>query len=213
MSERLRVEVRFKNAVLYNALHDKFPPSRPRQKHADFRVAEKAIGVSYSDILQYLSLTRTPWNCDGTPRKGAEALSLHLGIDCDELFPHRLYSGVMPKSLVAEIDGSRYISLCEARKQKLLPRSTDELPMVDFDKKSASEIIGQVLNTLPPREQLVIKLRFGMQDGSEHTLAEVAEKTGTTRERISCIEKRALTHLRHPSRSRHLRSFLGEINA
>ena len=65
-----------------------------------------------------------------------------------------------------------------------------------------------VLKTLTPREEKVIKMRFGLDDGSEHTLEEVGQSFAVTRERIRQIEAKALRKLRHPSRSRRLRAFL-----
>ena len=66
-----------------------------------------------------------------------------------------------------------------------------------------------VLKSLTPREEKVIKMRFGVGDGSEHTLEEVGQNFAVTRERIRQIEAKALRKLRHPSRSRKLRAFLG----
>jgi RNA polymerase primary sigma factor len=68
-----------------------------------------------------------------------------------------------------------------------------------------------VLHTLTPREEKVIKMRFGVGDGSEHTLEEVGQSFAVTRERIRQIEAKALRKLRHPSRSRRLRAFLEGI--
>ena len=65
-----------------------------------------------------------------------------------------------------------------------------------------------VLKTLTPREEKVIKMRFGLDDVSEHTLEEVGQSFAVTRERIRQIEAKALRKLRHPSRSRKLRAFL-----
>ena len=65
-----------------------------------------------------------------------------------------------------------------------------------------------VLQTLTPREEQVIKMRFGLGDGSEHTLEEVGQRFSVTRERIRQIEAKALRKLRHPSRSRMLIAFL-----
>jgi RNA polymerase primary sigma factor len=70
------------------------------------------------------------------------------------------------------------------------------------------EMTEQVLNTLTPREERVIKMRFGLEDGTEHTLEEVGQNFAVTRERIRQIEAKALRKLRHPSRSRRLRAFL-----
>jgi RNA polymerase primary sigma factor len=70
------------------------------------------------------------------------------------------------------------------------------------------EMTEAVLKTLTPREERVIKMRFGVGDGSEHTLEEVGQSFAVTRERIRQIETKALRKLRHPSRSRKLKAFL-----
>jgi RNA polymerase primary sigma factor len=70
------------------------------------------------------------------------------------------------------------------------------------------EQTDDVLKTLTPREERVIKMRFGVGEGSEHTLEEVGQSFAVTRERIRQIEAKALRKLRHPSRSRRLRPFL-----
>ena len=72
------------------------------------------------------------------------------------------------------------------------------------------EQAASVLKTLTPREERVIQMRFGVGDGSEHTLEEVGQNFAVTRERIRQIEAKALRKLRHPSRSRKLRAFLEE---
>jgi RNA polymerase primary sigma factor len=73
---------------------------------------------------------------------------------------------------------------------------------------SLREQTQSVLKTLTPREEKVIKMRFGLDDGSEHTLEEVGGFFAVTRERIRQIEAKALRKLRHPSRSRKLRPFM-----
>jgi RNA polymerase primary sigma factor len=73
------------------------------------------------------------------------------------------------------------------------------------------EYTSQVLRTLTPREERVIKMRFGLEDGSEHTLEEVGQSFQVTRERIRQIEAKALRKLRHPSRSRRLKAFVDGV--
>ena len=70
------------------------------------------------------------------------------------------------------------------------------------------EQIASMLRTLTPREERIIKMRFGLDDGSEHTFEEVGQTFAVTRERIRQIEAKALRKLRHPSRSRRFRIFL-----
>ena len=70
------------------------------------------------------------------------------------------------------------------------------------------EQIKEVLHTLTPREEHVLKLRYGLNDGRTHTLEEVGKEFQITRERIRQIEAKALRKLRHPSRSKRLKDFL-----
>ena len=65
-----------------------------------------------------------------------------------------------------------------------------------------------VLDTLTPREAKVLRMRFGIEMNTDHTLEEVGKQFDVTRERIRQIEAKALRKLRHPSRSEQLRSFL-----
>ena len=93
--------------------------------------------------------------------------------------------------------------------------------LVDHNGLSPSEAIinlnlreqtAQVLKTLSPREEKIVKMRFGLEDGSEHTLEELGQNFAVTRERIRQIEAKALRKLRHPSRSHRLRAFLEDGN-
>jgi RNA polymerase primary sigma factor len=77
--------------------------------------------------------------------------------------------------------------------------------VININLKEQTEAL---LKTLTPREEKVIKMRFGLGDGSEHTLEEVGQSFAVTRERIRQIEAKALRKLRHPSRSRKLKAFL-----
>jgi len=78
--------------------------------------------------------------------------------------------------------------------------------------KDTRTAIETVLSTLTPREEMVIKLRFGFTDGRPHTLEEIAQKFSITRERIRQIEAKALRKLRHPSRARYIKHMLDYFN-
>ena len=70
------------------------------------------------------------------------------------------------------------------------------------------EQLAEVLSTLTPREEKVLRLRFGLEDGRSRKLEEVGKEFNVTRERIRQIEAKALRKLRHPSRSKKLKDFL-----
>ena len=77
---------------------------------------------------------------------------------------------------------------------------------------SLRDATKDVLDTLTPREAKVLRMRFGIEMNTDHTLEEVGKQFDVTRERIRQIEAKALRKLRHPSRSERLRSFLDTEN-
>ena len=86
--------------------------------------------------------------------------------------------------------------------------ANDGNPEEEMVRHSIRSTVDRVLETLGPREADVLRLRFGLDDRGDHTLEEVGQMYGLTRERIRQIEAKALRKLRHPSRSEQLRSFL-----
>ncbi len=88
----------------------------------------------------------------------------------------------------------------------------DETTVTPSDSVSSAmlkETLLSVLSTLTPREEKVLRLRYGIDDGRPRTLEEVGREFNVTRERIRQIESKALRKLRHPSRSKHLKDYLG----
>ncbi|MBE7438079.1 MAG: RNA polymerase sigma factor RpoD [Spirochaetales bacterium] len=89
-----------------------------------------------------------------------------------------------------------------------IPDAEVESPLNSTANKLLAEQIKSVLNTLPAREQKVLRMRFGLDDGYSHTLEEVGYVFKVTRERIRQIEAKALRRLRHPSRSKKLKDYI-----
>ena len=139
------------------------------------------------------SLGRTPT---------AEEIAVELGIDSEQV-EWMLKVSWRPMSLeqpVGEEEDNEFGSFIE-------DENTPSPNQVAFD-NLLKEKIEQVLSTLTPREQRILRLRFGLVNGKCYTLEEVGQKFGLTRERIRQIEARALRRLRHPRRSRQLRDYL-----
>jgi RNA polymerase primary sigma factor len=106
-------------------------------------------------------------------------------------------------SLETPIGGETDSSLGDFIEDRQVASPVEAVINVDLQEQTES-----VLKTLTPREETVIKMRFGIGDGSARSLEEVGQSFGVTRERIRQIEAKALHKLRHPSRSRKLRAFL-----
>lgn len=85
---------------------------------------------------------------------------------------------------------------------------TSPMPTENASQRLLAEKIQEMLTTLSPREARILRLRFGLVDGCSHTLEEVGQRFGLTRERIRQIEGKALRRLRHPRRSRELQDYL-----
>ena len=81
-------------------------------------------------------------------------------------------------------------------------------PLEQAIKSNLSEATTKILSTLTPREERVLRMRFGVGMNTDHTLEEVGLQFSVTRERIRQIEAKALRKLKHPSRSKQLKSFL-----
>ena len=89
-----------------------------------------------------------------------------------------------------------------------IPDEASPAPADSASHTLLKEQLADVLSTLTPREEKVLRLRFGLEDGRQRTLEEVGKEFSVTRERIRQIEAKALRKLRHPSRSRRLKDFL-----
>ena len=125
----------------------------------------------------------------------------------DYLFPEHLLSaievGVFSRRKV-DLDAPQVISLTEAQHLRLLSDGGLE----EVERKLLTESIDDVLQTLASREQFVLRQRFGF-DGQDKTQKEVGRELGLTAAQIYQIEHKALRKLRHPSRSRMLKDYLG----
>jgi len=110
-----------------------------------------------------------------------------------------------PISLEAPVDSDGDSSRIE-----IIADETAKNPFVSAAQKNLRKIVTQILSELDPKEETVIRQRFGMSTNKTSTLEEVGEYIGVTRERIRQIEQKALNKLKHPTRARKLRSFLEE---
>ena len=134
----------------------------------------------------------------------AEEIAKRLGVPVDKVRKTKQIAQ-QPISLETPIGEEEDSHLGEFIEDKSSVSPSDAAISISLQEQTES-----LLKTLTPREEKVIKMRFGLEDGSEHTLEEVGHSFAVTRERIRQIEAKALRKLRHPSRSRNLRTFLEE---
>ncbi len=132
----------------------------------------------------------------------AEELSKIIYLPVDKI--HKAMKvNLRPMSLEAPVgsedDGSRI---------EIIADETAKNPFTSAAQKNLRKIVTQILSELDPKEETVLRQRFGMSTNKTSTLEEVGEYIGVTRERIRQIEQKALNKLKHPTRARKLRSFL-----
>jgi RNA polymerase primary sigma factor len=132
----------------------------------------------------------------------AEEIAMRMYIPIDKVRKIRKIAQ-QPVSLETPIGEEGDSHLCDLIEDKAVVSPSDAVIYLNLKEHTAS-----LLKTLTPREEKIIKMRFGLYDGSEHTLEEVGQAFDVTRERIRQIEAKALRKLRNPSRSRKLRVFL-----
>jgi RNA polymerase primary sigma factor len=132
----------------------------------------------------------------------AEEIANHLGLSVDKIRKTRQIAQ-HPVSLETPVGEEEDSHLGDFIEDRTSISPSDAAISLDLKEQTAS-----LLKTLTPREEIIIKMRFGIDDGSAHTLGEVGHSFALTRERIRQIEAKALSKLRHPLRSSKLRTFL-----
>ena len=132
----------------------------------------------------------------------AEEIAMRMYIPIDKVRKIRKIAQ-QPVSLETPIGEEGDSHLCDLIEDKAVVSPSDAVIWLNL-----KEHIASLLKALTPREERIIMMRFGLEDGSEHTLEEVGQTFALTRERIRQIEAKALRKLRHPSRSHKLRALL-----
>ncbi len=156
-------------------------------------MSEKLLKLRRTSQEMEQSLGREP-----TPEELAEALDLPA-----ERVHRYLRTAVRPLSLEQPVGEEEESTLGQFIEDDDSPEPSERAEQALLREK-----LDDLLDTLQPREERILRLRYGLLDGHTYTLQEVGEMFGLTRERIRQIEQEALARLRHPSRSRQLRDYL-----
>lgn len=205
----VRVEIRFKNNILYQALVEQYSVSAQDRKRifgkqgqlGIYRAASEDLDVNYQELIALVNLKKSPVRKDGTFTTVAVKIANGLRQLASELFPLDLYSSDLSQPLVREVDSSSLLSLRAAASESYVPVFDDG----DTDRKNSA--VRALIATLPEKHGKVISARFGIGDGEEKTLSQCAEMLGVSPERVRQIESRALRMLRNPSRASQLCQF------
>ena len=210
----LRVEIRFKNARLWQALQDRCAGAA-RLLHKGgvlpiLKTASELSGVKRAMIEQALSLRWSPvysgnrsYRRRGTWKPAALALAETLDMPVEELFPLEMYQLAFPKLIAGNVEPIQFISLASPEAKLLTAPESHSIDLVGLHKA-----LDEICDTLKPQEARVLNARFGLDGGEPQTYEEIAPTEGVGKGRIRQIEMKALRKLRHPSRSRHLQAWV-----
>ncbi len=180
--------------------------NRLKQRRAALGMSQpqfaKAAGVVLGAYCGLETMKLSPQHKDGSWRDIVLSLSAFHAVEPEELFPPAVLAVAEPV-VVRKVDGLDLRELMSMHQQRLLERP-DEV----YDRVDASKQIARSLATLTPREEEVIRLRFGLDGGGTWTLEEIAEIFGVQGERIRQVEAKGLRKLRHPERAKKLEPFM-----
>lgn len=178
-----RLEIKIKNNYLFTKM----------QEYGIKNAAQlaEAIGSNPTSISRYLNLLVPAYEKNGRLTKIAKKLCDFFSCSVEELFPAEHLENALDKNIV----------VTEKNKHELLPSRMLETndPSIALIEQEVAQGVNQVISkALNVKEQKVIALRFGLEDEKPHTLDQVGELFGVSRERIRQIEAKALRKLRHP---------------
>lgn len=203
MTNELRVELRTRNNRLWHAIFDNYKNVAEFCKAHGFQ--QSAVGALLNLKLgPYISSTSNVWiGRLGKPTKLAVKIADAVKMPVEELFPPDLYGGNVPREMVAEIP-SNMLRGIEAAKMLALPAAQEDA----INANDRRRLLDAALATMPPRDALVLRARFGLDGQDEDTLETLAGKMGITKERVRQLELRAIRRMRHPSRANKLKAAL-----
>ena len=195
MPKEFRVEVRVRNNLILKAM----------EENGISTIAElcRRASVSQSRLGEVVNLKRSPLNRHGEWQPVVLKVAGAL-----KRLPEELFTREQQELEVPSNRGSFEVSFEEVR-GLIASRVGGHTPEAIAQSRELRTAIEKVLGTLTPREERIIRLRFGLGGEEEHTLEEVGKEFGVSRERIRDIEARALLKLKHPSRSQFLLEMVG----
>jgi hypothetical protein len=183
-----RIELRVKNAPLYNAIMN---------RHASVAEFCRTHQLEQNQVGALIGLKLSPLNKYNEWRTIALRVADSLGVIVDDLFPEHLRLRLEKTSAALEIDASELNRLLDSRD-----------PLLQIENKELVDATAKALASLSPREAYVLKRRFGFGGAEAATFLDIGNELGVTSTRVQQLEDKALRKLRHPSRAGVLMGFL-----
>jgi RNA polymerase sigma factor (sigma-70 family) len=199
MAKDYRIEVKVKN----NKLLEKIEEAGYESVAAFCRT----VGLTQTTVGRFINMKQAPVN-NLTGEYIPTFMKMVDFLRCmpEDVFPKaQMREAMKVNKVTTKADIGDVHSLTTSLRTLALP---PEEKMI-FDEAQAS--IQRAMETLTPREQRVLMLRFGFYDGKEHTFDEIGEKFNVSRERIRQIERKAIRKMKHPERSREIRKTMEDI--
>jgi hypothetical protein len=195
----------------------KFYNLEMRRRRHELRMSQRELGrlarCTTEDVNVVENLGR-PYGHFHCVREKLKRLAVALDAEFSLLYPPdylaALEAGLFPKYKPSVIHWQREVYLAELRANHplLLAEPFEDVICEADNKRSLTEMVTELVQSLPKRERLVLISRFGLDGGQPRTLRDIAEEYGTSPTRIQQIEAKALRKLRHPLRTRPLYEFM-----
>lgn len=194
MSHEYRVEIKVRNNLFIK-----------RIEHAGYKTIGEFCRINHlntTDIGEVISMKRSPLMANGKFKVSVQKAADILQCAPDDLFTDaQLHLAMKTNKHCLLVNEAEMKVMLETQLQPKLLES-------DIEDSQRNGLLEKVLNQLSPRESKILRMRFGLDDGIEHTLEEISKEFGCTRTRIRDIEQRAMRRLRHPAQSAQFREFL-----
>ena len=158
---------------------------------AEFSRSQGLNGVKVNEII---SGKITPLDREGNPKELTKEILEILNLTIEKAFTEKQLKGFKKHTFEVKIEEEKLLQI-------ISPAKNQEIKVIEQEVKSK---LSEILSTLTPREEKILRMRFGIGMNTDHTLEEVGRKFFVTRDRIRQIEARALRKLKHPSRSKQL---------
>jgi len=206
--KEFRLEMRVKNNLLYRAIMD--------EGYATIREFCNIANIPYHSTCQLITMRTSPLAKAGKrlkiKQKNLYVKTVYKLCDALKKLPHELFTGDHieyngSRTEAIEIGANEIEAYIEMTRQRGLMIEQDIGEEISI-KKDLPKVVSEVLATLTPRENKIVRMRFGIGMNSDYTLAEIGEQFDISSDRVRQIESNALRKIRHQSRSRYLEDFV-----